>query len=337
MKNSIHKIITAIFSISIISTSCHTGDNDIMPEVKIELSIDSLNSITSNIPFAEYSDITFTDDSTGYAIANPGKIIKTSNGGNNWVDLSIPNSELFLKKIQFTDANNGFIIGQDNIGCYLLKTANAGQSWSVIKLNIASERSMNGMYFINKQNGFITGDKFFIKTIDSGLNWTNVLNEDIKFTFNDINFQNTQTGIATTNTGRLYKTINSGDSWNFTEVIDNLVLQEVYFVDSKTYIKSGNKLIEINSNASKTIPNGINKLLFLNSKNCIGIGQHYNDTGFLPYGDIFLTNDFWITSFQKTYDPQLALNFRAISKMNDHNILMIGNGHLNNTVVRIAF
>lgn len=336
MKNSILKLLAAIFSIVILA-GCHTDDNEPLPETKIELSINSLNSITTNIPFAEYSDLTFVDKNTGYAIANSGKIVKTSDGGNNWVDISIPNSELFFKKIQFTDANNGFIIGQDNIGCYLIKTANAGHSWSVINLNIAPEKSMNGMYFINKQNGFITGDKFFIKTIDSGLTWTNVLNEEIKFTFNDINFQNTQTGIVTTNIGRIYKTTNSGDSWKFIEVTDNLVLQEVYFVDSKTYIKSGNKLIEINFNTSKTIPNGISKLLFLNSKNCIGIGQHYNDTGFLPYGDIFLTNDFWNASLQKTYDPQLALNFRAIAKMNDHNTLMIGNGHLYNTVIRIAY
>jgi len=336
MKKSIFKLLAAFFSIVTI-TGCHTDDNEPLPETKIELSIDNLNSITTNIPLAEYSDLAFVFENTGYAIANSGKIIKTSDGGNNWVDISIPNSELFLKKIQFTDANNGFIIGQDNKGCYLIKTSNAGQSWSVINLNIAPEKSINGMCFLNKQNGFITGDKFFIKTNDSGLTWTNVLNEDIKFTFNDINFQNTQTGVATTNIGRIYKTTNSGKSWNFIEVIDNLVLQEVYFVDSKTHIKSGNKFIEIDSNTSKTIPNGINKLLFLNSKNCIGIGQHYNDTGFLPYGDIFLTNDFWTTSLQKTYDPQLALNFRAIAKMNDHNILIIGNGHLFNSVIRITY
>lgn len=236
MKNSILKLLAAIFSIVTIA-GCHTVDNESLPETKIELSINSLNSITTNIPFAEYSDLTFVDENTGYAIANSGKIIKTSDGGNNWVDISIPKSELFLKKIQFTDANNGFIIGQDNIGCYLIKTANAGHSWSAINLNIAPEKSINGMCFLNKQNGFITGDRFFIKTNDSGLTWTNVLNEDIKFTFNDINFQNTQTGIATTNIGRIYKTTNSGKSWNFIEVIDNLVLQEVYFVDSKTYIK----------------------------------------------------------------------------------------------------
>jgi hypothetical protein len=75
----------------------------------------------------------------------------------------------------------------------------------------------------------------------------------------------------------------------------------------------------------------------LNDIKCIGIGQHY-ETGYLPYGDVFLTNDAWATFSQKKYSPQSeAMNVTAIANVEDGRVIIIGCGAINTSVIELRY
>ncbi|MBK7446360.1 MAG: hypothetical protein IPJ45_10170 [Ignavibacteria bacterium] len=67
----------------------------------------------------------FTGANTGYAVGDSGKILKTTDGGNNWLQQISPTRNL-LKSVYFVNENTGYAVGDTGI---ILKTINAGVNW----------------------------------------------------------------------------------------------------------------------------------------------------------------------------------------------------------------
>jgi len=97
------------------------------PRPGMNISFDSLSNFPSDIPGDRYNDLTFINDSTGYAVSIQGRIIKTTTAGKNWVQFNSP-TKLPLKAVQFLDEKTGFIIGGDNQCGIFLKTIDGGQT-----------------------------------------------------------------------------------------------------------------------------------------------------------------------------------------------------------------
>lgn len=300
--------------------SCSKSEVPVIDSIP-NLSLDNLKTISTNIPDDDYSDLTFIDQNTGFAVSKSGHIIKTSDAGYNWKQLLVPTS-VRLEKIQFTDNNTGYVIGGNEKSGYLLKTTDAGQTWNSINLN--TMECPRGMFFLNNSVGFITGKDLFIKTVDGGQTWTN-MKDASSFMYLDVNFKNVNEGIVTSSNGIYYKTTNGGASWTKVQTTETLFMYEIYYVNSKTLIKnSSGELIDISNNSLVKVPN-TSKLLFLNSNKSIAIGQLYPNQGFYPNGTINITNDFWQNSLQKLYSPVTeAYIFRAISKINDKKVMILG-------------
>lgn len=323
-------------SIMFILYSCSTDENTFSDSIS-NLEINHLNVIDSNIPEDFYNDLTFTNETTGYAVSRTGKIIKTTDGGINWIILN-SNVSFPLRKVQFLNQNIGFVIGGDDTGSYLLKTINAGQSWTITNLNSELNGCPNSLYFKNENEGFITGNHLFIKTTDGGNTWNDVFTTTDE-NYQDIKFNSNQSlGYVTLNNGNYYKTTNGGHLWQTIDVdvsINNF--KEIFFVCNKIYFKSNNSLVDINLNQNITLPNPVHKLLYIDVNKCIGIGQHY-ENGFLPYGDIVLTNNNWESFQQQSYQPgSEAMDFTAVAKMNSHKSMIIGTGQLEVKIITIAY
>lgn len=328
------KSISAIFSLFILY-SCSNDNNTTNVEPISELTLNNLKSLPSNIPQDFYNDLTFINENTGYAVSRMGIIVKTIDGGINWTSYSIL-GDLYLKKVQFINTNIGFVIGGNASGSFLIKTTNAGQTWIVIDLHSTGSGFPTGMFFKNENEGYITGNKLFIKTTDGGLHWTNVL-PNVDEDFKDVNFKDNNFGIVTLNKGDYYKTTNGGLSWDSVKLDDQYTLNEIYFVSGKTYIRSGNQLVDINTKTTISIPSPASKLQFLSTTKSIGIGQHF-EIGFFPYGDILLTNDNWSNFLQKSYQPSSeVMDFTAIAKMSNHKTMILGTGQLNTEVITITY
>lgn len=331
----VKKTIIAFISSVFLLTSCEKDS-----EIPIDfpnLSIDSLEILQTNIPGALYTDLTFVNEDLGFAISNFGSIIKTLNGGYNWEQLLSP-VDFFLNKIQFTDSQTGYIIGGDDTGGYLLKTVNAGQTWQLINLNTPDKGRPTGMSFLNNTTGFISGEKLFRKTNDGGQTWSDVMGP-VSENINDVAFKSVYDGYATSDNGRYFKSVDGGKTWQSIQSKTSDHLKKIYFAESKSFAKCrANVFIDLmTGNKSFTVPDSAFNFLFLNDTRCIGIGQHY-EVGFLPYGDIFLTNDAWSTFCQKKYSPQSeAMNVTAIAKVKNGKVIMIGFGAINTTVIEIRY
>jgi photosystem II stability/assembly factor-like uncharacterized protein len=328
------RIIIAFISSLFLLASCEKDGE--MPAFPI-LSIDSLKILQTNIPGGLYTDLTFINETIGYAISNFGAIVKTTNGGYNWEQLLSP-VNFFLSKIQFTDSQTGYIIGGDNTGGYLLKTVNAGQTWQLINLQTADNERPTGLFFLGNSNGFISGEKLFRNTSDGGQTWSEVMGP-ISENINDVSFKNANEGYATSDNGKYLKSTNGGKTWQSMQSNTSDHLKKIYFTESKSFAKCRtNVFIDLSTgNKAFTVPDSAFNFLFLNESRYIGIGQHY-EIGFLPYGDIFLTNDAWATFSQKKYSPQSeAMNVTAIARAKEGRVIIIGCGTVNTSVIELRY
>ncbi|OBX20944.1 hypothetical protein A9996_18745 [Gelidibacter algens] len=317
--------------------SCNSDDSESLPVDNIsDLKLENLNFLSSNIPEDFYDDLTFVDELTGYAVSRIGKIVKTIDGGTTWTVLNSA-ANFPLKKIQFIDQYNGYIIGGDDTGSYILKTINAGNTWSIINLNTVENGSPNGMYFKNKDVGFITGNRFFKKTADGGQTWTNVLPNSIE-DYQRVNFNINKTlGYVTFNSSNYLKTNDGGSTWQLVEERADYRFSEIYFVENQVFFKSNLNVVNLNFNKSIEIPSSAHKLLYLTVDKCIGIGQHY-EIGFLPYGDVLFTNDNWDAFLQRSYQPASeSMVFTAIAKMSKHKTMMLGTGQIYTKIVVLTY
>lgn len=312
--------------------SCKKDNAGSQGQGNVALTTDSIKILESNIPAGFYTDLTFTNETTGYAVSRTGMIIKTTDTGHTWVTLN-SGVNFYLTKVQFTSTSNGYVVGGDETGSFLLKTTNAGQSWEKINLNSKDAGYPFGMYFINNSTGFVVGQNLFKKTIDGGLTWTTV--EGVKATnLYSVNFKNPAEGYISSDNGVYFKTVNGGNTWTQQQIQTDESLKGIYFSKSGIYIRAGNTLVDINhSNTVINVPAGANRgFLFLDDKRCIGIGQHYEATGFWPYGDIYLTNNTWATSDKKSFRLNDAIDISAIAKVNSHKSIALGVGLEHNTV-----
>ena len=111
--------------------------------------------------------IDFADNQTGYAVGELGMMIKTTNGGLNWTNISTASVFGNLFAVDFVTPQVGYVGGQDG----LFKTTNGGTSWARI-----DQRPVQTMAFWTVNDGFVssffsTTSPFARRTFDGGLTW----------------------------------------------------------------------------------------------------------------------------------------------------------------------
>lgn len=192
--------------------------------------------------------VLFINPLTGYACGSNGTIVKTTNGGNNWVNLSSGTVD-FLTSLAMNPSNSSIIYSAGDNGT-ILKTTNSGANWS--KTNIGG--LYNAIIFKDMNTGVVAGlAGFMYRTTNGGNNWVNIdpgiglttiyvfytagnsifggcaSGKIIKSTNNGLNwssyqtpstfgfyclyFSDVNTGFAVDATGDVYKSTNSGVNW----------------------------------------------------------------------------------------------------------------------------
>lgn len=183
----------------------------------------------SPISFSEYHlvyDIVFSTDNIGFLSAmkpyDPDgdglhhdaiyRILKTTDQGESWAinfvvdtvyDASTIDKTKQINRIQFLDANTGFVVG--NAGLFM-KTTDAGATWDVT--TIPPYTNLSAVYFTSPTTGYINNAGGIYKTTNGGTTWTvqNIFPLDI---IHEIRFANDTIGYALGEDG-IYKTINGG-------------------------------------------------------------------------------------------------------------------------------
>ncbi|RPI15331.1 MAG: T9SS C-terminal target domain-containing protein [Ignavibacteriae bacterium] len=185
-------------------------------------------------------DVFFINVNTGYAVGWNGSIIKTTNGGINWIQTEI-GTNFFCNSVYFTSLDTGYIaISNNNYPSIskILKTTNAGENWCV--QSTFNNRSINSISFLNSKTGFIAAsnyaviDGFFYKTTNSGENWSQLL--FIQYNaFHDVKFLNDSIGFIAADDRMVYRTTNGGINWQ-SVAIENMYydFQSINFINLLT-------------------------------------------------------------------------------------------------------
>ncbi len=172
-----------------------------------------------------FTDVFFINDNTGWILSRSGKILHTTNFGENWINQT-SGLNTTLNEICFVNPYTGWIVGNSG---KILKTTNGGNNW----FNLISPTGVNlySAYFLNYNTGWICGGGFsnVIKTTNGGMNWYHI-NPPAISEPNSIFFINENTGWICGNSGRIAKTTNGGNNWNVIIGYSNVVYSEIKFV-----------------------------------------------------------------------------------------------------------
>uniref|UniRef100_A0A7V3ZVG4 Photosynthesis system II assembly factor Ycf48/Hcf136-like domain-containing protein n=1 Tax=candidate division WOR-3 bacterium TaxID=2052148 RepID=A0A7V3ZVG4_UNCW3 len=100
-----------------------------------------------------------------YAVGLSGSIFKTTDYGNNWVQLN-SQTRANLFKVIFLNPNIGYVCSESG---YVLKTTDGN---NFTRLNVASPQPLYGIHFISSQVGYVCGGNGLVyKTTNGGENW----------------------------------------------------------------------------------------------------------------------------------------------------------------------
>jgi len=201
----------------------------------------------------------FPSASTGFVVGSTDIIMKTTNGGQNWLDISFAGKE-DLNSVWFINENTGWIASTNDT---LYKTTNNGVSWSA-SFNLQSQGYR--VFFVNQLTGWAMGAPKLFRTTDGGSSW-NLINSSVgtDFTFVDAN-----TGWMSTyssGTSSINKTTDGGATWNFQFMTtDFRVIYAFNFVNATTGWASGYREIVL-----KTTDGGANWIQQRDMNNSVGL------------------------------------------------------------------
>ena len=193
------------------------------------------------LPFGNTTnDIYFFDSQTGLLTLSNGKILKSTNAGNNWNDLSEVLGFSFFD-MNFFDNLNGIAFSGSIYypPLYIFRTNNGGNSWSNYSLYPFSLRKnfqavSSSVFYANSDYDFAN----IVKSTNGGLNWSTVF-ADSNFYLHYFHFPSASIGFATgiqiVDTGIVNEVIKSTDGGsNWVNIHQNFsgIPQSIYFIDN---------------------------------------------------------------------------------------------------------
>jgi photosystem II stability/assembly factor-like uncharacterized protein len=149
------------------------------------------------------------DAETGYAVGDYNTILKTTNGGGNWVSRPAGTTQLY--GVHFPrNVQTGYAVGYNGT---ILKTTNGGEAW--VFLSSGTTFALYSVHFpSDDQTGYAVGEGgTVLKTTDGGVNWTNRATPasnilySVQFPFD------ASTGYAVGASGIIMKTTDGGASF----------------------------------------------------------------------------------------------------------------------------
>ncbi|HZW38654.1 MAG TPA: T9SS type A sorting domain-containing protein [Ignavibacteriaceae bacterium] len=170
-------------------------------------------TIDNGETWERYSDtyklvsFSFVNEQLGFNVFN-WSIRKTTNGGEDWIDLSNWIDMGRVMDVDFFDENIGIAVGDSGI----LRTTNKGIKWEkVFDCNFLED-----ICIIDNKNSFVI-DLYttILKTTDAGLTWKRMANPLTYMLGNSVSFSDLNNGIITaTDDFGFLKTTDGGNTWN---------------------------------------------------------------------------------------------------------------------------
>jgi photosystem II stability/assembly factor-like uncharacterized protein len=192
--------------------------------------------------------IAYADNNTVYAVGD-SLLMKSNDGGNNWIDL-LPNiasatSDKVFFNLSFINKDTGFVISstQNALPNNLYLTYDGGITWTNVTPSVLPW-GMLDVQFVNQQVAYAVGgfafsgmpDSIIARTTDGGQSWTNVPRPSLCENPMSVHFITDSIGFTGDN--EIYKTTDAGANWMLTSTqsgwLNNDRITDFIFFDNLT-------------------------------------------------------------------------------------------------------
>jgi photosystem II stability/assembly factor-like uncharacterized protein len=167
--------------------------------------------------------LSFSNGENGYVCGDGGIILKTTNGGSNWVKVNTnTNKDLWdIKIFPNTEGKRVLCVGDQKT---IIQSMDGGINWKILTNPLPSSAFVFGVWLKDTSDYWITGGDFtclsgyVLHTKDGGKTWAyscipnTLFLEEIVFIDENRGFV---CGINASNEGVLFKTVDGGTTWTF--------------------------------------------------------------------------------------------------------------------------
>jgi photosystem II stability/assembly factor-like uncharacterized protein len=193
---------------------------------------------TQNGQSDSWRGIYFTDNYTGYICGSLGRIDKTTDGGNHWINM-ISGFGQELNSVTVPHKDTAFIGSKYG---KIFKTDNGGISYFQQSSPVLS--TILRVRFLNPEVGFACSDSGrILRTTDGGTHWNLIPTHSFR-TITDMHFISFDEGFAAASGGIVFKTTNNGLSWDSIQTGFNEDYRGIWFTNADTgYVISNQKIV----------------------------------------------------------------------------------------------
>ena len=190
--------------------------------------------LNPKVPRVSYVGLHFVNKDTGWACGGSGAIIKTTNGGDDWMIAETPVTNLLLK-IHSYNGQTVLATGYDGI---ILRSSDGGENFELIPTGLGNDRDLWGVQMINDSVGWVSGRYgSLLKTSDAGLTWRTISLSTTKH-FWAIKFFN-NLGFIACDSGKVLRTTDAGTSWFEIQAGDIKNLYALDVIDTMHIVMAG--------------------------------------------------------------------------------------------------
>jgi len=174
----------------------------------VELKVELINQVSPTTK--SLRGISVLDSETAFMSGAGGTILKTADGGVNWMQLNAPDNDSLDYRSIYAFSKNTAIIVSAGFPARVYKTSNSGKSWNLVYENNDSAAFLNSIAFKNEKEGIIMGDQLkgrhvILRTGNGGETWKRIDSIDVPKPLRVENaFAASGSCIAISKTGRFF-------------------------------------------------------------------------------------------------------------------------------------
>ncbi|MDD5361655.1 MAG: T9SS type A sorting domain-containing protein [Ignavibacteria bacterium] len=190
---------------------------DVTPETVIPTGTwtEQVSGLTTSL-----NSVSAVDDNIAWACGNSGKVVRTTNKGQTWTNVSGTISATYsLYCVYAYDANNAIVTGVASPNTSIFQTTNGGATWTTANTHTGFGDDIymsdaNNAYFIGDPSG---GNWDLLKSTNGGLNWgtwSTLPTTNTSGTYNNAAwFQGTQVWFPNVGLSQMMYSSNMGANW----------------------------------------------------------------------------------------------------------------------------
>jgi photosystem II stability/assembly factor-like uncharacterized protein len=182
------------------------------------------------------------DNNNWYMAGNYATFLKTSDAGNTWslnYEFGYRGStgvKSDIRDAHFFNESTGILVGSISS---VFKTIDGGNTFDSIPGLYYLANTWNSIFFVNENTGYITGDGRLVKTTDGGNTWFQVSSISSNEYHNDLYTFNDTLIFVCSSAGRIQRSNDGGVSWENMNVINQVTLYKLCFVNMNTGFACG--------------------------------------------------------------------------------------------------